>query len=106
MRDAETQLSFHVASRRALPHWAPGSFGLMSGLIALAAVILESASWMVLGVALVIWILSGWAIYFGSRPLQPPIAALGSLLLISAAAAALAVLSGLYLLVLGPSWIL
>ena len=106
MRDAEARLAVHNRSQRALPHWVPGSFGLVSGAIALASVVAGSTSWMILGVALVIWILAGWAIYFGSRPLPPAMAALGSLLLVSAAAAALAVLSGLYLLVLGPSWIL
>lgn len=89
-----------------LPPWALGSLGLAAGAIALAAVLLGSPPAILLGVAAVVWILSGWAIYFRHAPRHPGMVALGSLLLFSAAAAALVVLSGLYLLFLGPSWIL
>ena len=68
--------------RVGLPPWALGAAGLAAGLIAVSLVMTGSSSWMALG------------------------AALGFLLLLSAATAALAVLSGLYLLFLGPSWIL
>jgi len=89
-----------------LPVWAPGAAGLAAGLIALALVMAGSSSWMALGAALVVWTLCGWAIYFRPPSPVPVVAALGNLLLLSAATAALAVLSGLYLLFLGPSWIL
>jgi len=106
MLEADTPLALLDTRRPPLPQWVLGTLGLVSGVIALTSVVVESASWMKLGAALVIWILSGWAIYFGGRPRQSPMARLGALLLISAAAAALAVLSGVYLRVLGPSWIL
>jgi hypothetical protein len=59
-----------------------------------------------MGIALIVWIMCGWSIYFRPPPAQRLVAVLGTLLLVSAGIAALAVLSGLYLLVLGPSWIL
>jgi len=83
-----------------------GSIGLAAGLIAMALVILGASSWMLLGIALVVWILAGWALFFLPKPRQPVVAALGSFLLLSAAAAAVAVLLGLYLVMLGPSWVL
>jgi hypothetical protein len=75
-------------------------------MLALTVVVLGSSSWMILGTLLAVWIACGWAIYFRPRPRQPLIAALGSVLLWSAALVALAVLTGVYLLALGPSWIL
>lgn len=83
-----------------------GAIALVDGIFALTVVALGSSSWILLGIAVVVWILCGWAIYFRPRPRQPLIAALGSVLLWSAALVALAVLSGVYLLALGPSWIL
>jgi ABC-type sulfate transport system permease component len=61
---------------------------------------------MLLGTALVVWILSGWAIFFQTAPRRPVISALGTIMFASALAAAVAVLAGLYLAALGPSWIL
>lgn len=83
-----------------------GAVGLGTGVLALLVVVLGASSWMLLGTALLLWILSGWALYFLPKPHQPVVAALGSFLLFSAALAATAVLLGLYLVVLGPSWIL
>ncbi|HEU4747018.1 MAG TPA: hypothetical protein VFS56_00855 [Gemmatimonadaceae bacterium] len=104
MPEAANTLSVHEDSREGLPQWAPGLLGLAAGLVALIAVVMGSQSWMLLGSAVVVWTLSGWAIYVGPRPRQREMAILGSLLLLSAAAAALVVLSGLYLRILGPSW--
>jgi hypothetical protein len=61
---------------------------------------------MVMAIALILWIVCGWSIYFRSARPESAVARLGAVLLASAGIAALAVLSGLYLLVLGPSWIL
>ncbi|MEO7823183.1 MAG: hypothetical protein ABIS15_06215 [Gemmatimonadaceae bacterium] len=83
-----------------------GAVALLDGIFALTVVVLGSPSWILLGSLLVVWIVCGWAIYFRPRPRQPLIAALGSVLLWSAALVALAVLTGVYLLALGPSWIL
>jgi hypothetical protein len=85
---------------------ALGFIGLAAGSIALAGVILGASSWMLLGTALVLWILAGWALFFLPKPRQPIVAALGSFLLLSAAVTALAVLAKLYLVALGPSWVL
>lgn len=83
-----------------------GIIALVDGIFALALVVSGSSSWILLGTLLVVWIVCGWAIYFRPRPRQPLIAALGSVMLWSAALAALTVLAGVYLLALGPSWIL
>lgn len=91
----------HTFSPRAL-----GTIGFVSGLIALGAVILGVPSWMLLGTTLVVWILSGWALFFQARPSIPLVSALGAFLVASALATAIAVLLGLFLLALGPSWIL
>jgi hypothetical protein len=98
-------------SRRAQPVWAvssraAGVVALADGVITLAAVAFGRSSWILMGIALVVWIMCGWSIYFQPRPTHPAVALLGTALLISAGIAALVVLSGLYLLVLGPSWIL
>lgn len=103
---AETRFGVSAAPARTLSPRALGAIGLGDGLIALTIVALGSSSWMLLGAALVVWVLCGWAIFFRPRSRQPLINALGSILLLTAAVAALAVLSGLYLLALGPSWIL
>jgi hypothetical protein len=102
----ETPISVLGDQLRSLSPRSLGAIGLVSGLIGLAAVVLGFPSWMLLGTALVVWILSGWALFFRPGPDQPLVAAFGSFLVLSAAAAALAVLVGLYLLALGPSWIL
>ena len=106
MRAAEAYVS-----SRAQPVWAlsprtAGVIALIDGVIALTAVAFGRASWMLMGIALIVWIMCGWSIYFPPPPSQRAVAVLGAVLLVSAAIAALAVLSGLYLLVLGPSWIL
>ena len=82
------------------------TIALVAGLVALTTVIAGSSSWILLGAALSVWSFCGWAIYFRPQPRQRAAAVLGSVLLVSAITAALAVLSGLYLLALGPSWIL
>lgn len=96
---------------RAQPVWAlsprrAGVIALVDGAVALTAVALGRASWILMGIALIVWIMCGWSIYFRPEPRPHVVAALGTVLLVSAGIAALAVLSGLYLLVLGPSWIL
>jgi hypothetical protein len=91
---------------RSLSPRALGAAGLLSGFIALAAVVLGFPSWMLLGTTLVVWVLSGWALFFQPDPRAPLVSALGAFLVLSAVAMALAVLGGLYLRALGPSWIL
>jgi hypothetical protein len=85
---------------------ALGAAGLASGVIALGAVILGFSSWMLLGTTLVVWVLCGWALFFQPNPRPWLVSALGAFLVLSAAVTALAVLAGLYLRALGPSWIL
>jgi hypothetical protein len=53
-----------------------------------------------------VWIVCGWSVYFRFAPSDSVVARLGVVLLASAGLIAIAVLSGLYLLALGPSWIL
>ena len=90
----------------ALSSPAAGVIALVDGAVALAAVATGRASWILMGIAVIVWIMCGWSIYFRPAPRQPALAVLGTVLLVSAGIAALTVLSGLYLLVLGPSWIL
>jgi hypothetical protein len=106
MRAAEA-----YAPSRAQPVWAlsprtAGVIALVDGIITLIAVALGSDSWILMGIALIVWIMCGWSIYFRPQPAQRVVAMLGTLLLVSAGIAALAVLFRLYLLLLGPSWIL
>jgi hypothetical protein len=89
--------------RRLSPN-ALGGIGLASGLAALAAVVLGFPSGLLLGTALVIWILSGWALFFQPNPPLALESKLGAVVILSAAVAAFTVLMGLYLLALGPSW--
>ncbi len=103
---AKTPFPVSTEPPRGLSPRALGVIGLGSGLTALTIVVMGSSSWILLGTALVVWILCGWAIFFRPRPRHALVEALGLVLLLSAAVAALAVLSGVYLLALGPSWIL
>lgn len=105
MKAAETQFSL-TTHRAGLSQQALGRIALAAGVIALIAAATDKASWILLGAALAIWSVCGWAIYFRPRPRHPVAATLGSVLLISGVIAALAALSGIYLLALGPSWIL
>jgi hypothetical protein len=96
---------------RAQPVWAlsskaAGVIALIDGLLTLGVVAVGRASWMLMATALIVWIVCGWSIYFRYAPRDSLVAKLGVVLLASASIAAIAVLSGLYLLVLGPSWIL
>lgn len=106
MQAAEAYLPSRPQPVWSLPSRAAGVIALLDGVIVLAVVALGSPSWIFMGIGLFVWIICGWSIYFRPRPGQPLIAALGTVLLVSAGIAALTVLSGLYLLVLGPSWIL
>lgn len=101
----ETPSSVLGGQLRTVSPRALGATGLGAGLIALATVVLGSTSWMLLGTAHVAWILSGWALFVGPNPRRPVVAALGSFLLLSATVAAFAVLVGVYLAALGPSWV-
>jgi hypothetical protein len=96
---------------RAQPVWAlssksAGVVALADGALTLGIVVVGRASWMLLAIALTVWIICGWSIYFRSAPRESGVARLGVVLLVTAGIAALAVLSEVYLLVLGPSWIL
>jgi len=106
MRAAEAYVSSRAQPVWGLSPHAAGIIALVDGIITLALVAFGRASWILMGIALIVWILCGWSIYFRPQPGQRVVAALGTVLLVSAGIAALAVLSGLYLLVLGPSWIL
>ena len=106
MRSAEAYVPSRPQPVWALSPRAAGVIALVDGLVALGAVAVGRASWIVMGLALIVWTLCGWSIYFRPQPSQRAVAVLGTVLLVSAGIAALAVLSGLYLLVLGPSWIL
>ena len=105
MKEAEIEVPLVVSPARLSPTTL-GTTALAAGLVALTAVLAGASSWMILGAALAVWSVCGWAIYF--RPHTPDriTAVLGAVLLLSAATATLVVLSGLYLLALGPSWIL
>jgi hypothetical protein len=102
---AETQVR-STPSRAGLSPQSLGAIALAAGVAALTAAIAGSASWILLAAALAVWSICGWALYFRSRPSRQVVATLGTVLLLSAAIAALVALSGLYLLALGPSWIL
>lgn len=82
------------------------TIALAAGVVAFTAVVAGSSSWILLGAALSVWSACGWAMYFRPRPRHPVAAVLGYVLLASTLSAAFAVLSALYLLALGPSWIL
>ena len=102
---AETQVRL-TDSRGGLSPQSLGAISFAAGVVALAAAVAGSASWILLGAALAVWSICGWAMFFRARPNQRTVAILGSVLLLSAAIAALVAISGLYLLALGPSWIL
>ena len=105
MRAAETQWTLSDF-RPGLSPRALGITALIAGVVAFGAVAIGSSSWILLGAALTVWSLCGWAIYFRPNPGTRLRAALGTVMFLSAAVAALLTLSGLYLLALGPSWIL
>jgi len=80
--------------------------GIGSGLVALAAVLLGAGSWILLGSMFVIWCYAGWAIFFGERArIAPAMLAAEYVLVASGLIVALGVLTGLYLIALGPSWV-
>ena len=105
MQRAEVLLS-HAEPVWPLSSKSAGVLALADGALTLGIVVVGRASWILMAIALTVWIVCGWSIYFRSAPRESAVARLGVVLLASAAIAALAVLSGLYLLVLGPSWIL
>jgi hypothetical protein len=106
MRAAEVYVPSRAEPAWALSPQAAGVIALIDGIVTLAAVAFGADSWILMGIAVIVWIMCGWSIYFRPQPSQRVVALLGTLLLVSAGIAALTVLSGLYLLVLGPSWIL
>ena len=92
-------------------HWAPsprflGGVSLASGGVALALVLSGFGSAILLGATMIPWILCGRAIHLDPERTSARDRLLAGALMWSAAAAALAVVAKLYLLALGPSWIL
>lgn len=92
--------------RTRISPWALGAAGLGSGLFALVAVRLGVGSWMVLGSAFVIWCLSGWRFYFADSPSQRNVRILGYIFLSTGLLVGAAILAKIYLVALGPPWIL
>jgi len=89
--------------------YSPGSLaavGLGSGALALGAALIGIRSWIVPGAAFVLWIFSGCALFFRTKPTSRLVSISALFLLLSGTLVALAVLVGLYLLALGPSWVL
>ncbi len=77
-----------------------------SGAIALAAALLGVRSWIVPAAAFALWLFSGCALFFRARPTSRLVSIAALFLLMSGIVVALAVIVGLYLLALGPSWVL
>lgn len=90
-----------VPSKRAV-----GITSIVSGLTALIATLTGRASWILLGACYVAWCYSGWGLYFAGRSFSGRLRMLEYVLVATGVAAALAVASALYLLALGPSWLL
>jgi hypothetical protein len=88
-------------SRRAL-----GAVGLGSGLIGLVAVRLGVGSWMVLGTAFVAWSFSGWQLFFADSGNHRAMRILGKIFLSTGLLVAAAILLKIYLMALGPAWVL
>jgi hypothetical protein len=86
-------------SRRVL-----GALGLVSGIVGLIAVRLGRGSWVVPGIAFVIWCLSGWRLFFADARNNKTIRILGYVFLATGLLAAAAIMMKLYLLALGPAW--
>lgn len=88
---------------------SPGFLGALSlgtGAAALAVVLSNFGSSIVLGALMVPWILCGRGLFVDPGNTSRANQLIGNVLFWSAAATALVVLSELYMLALGPSWIL
>jgi hypothetical protein len=85
---------------------ALGAMGLGSGLIGLLAVGLGIGSWMVLGAAFVVWCVSGWRLFFANSGDDRRVRLLGYVFLSTALLVGAAIVLKLYLVALGPAWIL
>jgi|1185.fasta_scaffold220286_1 hypothetical protein len=81
-----------------------GAIGLVSGVVALVAARLGRGSWVVPGIAFVVWCLSGWQLFFADARNNRAIRILGYLFLATGLLVAAAVMVKLYLLALGPAW--
>jgi hypothetical protein len=81
-----------------------GAMGFVSGLVGFAAVRLGRGSWLVPGIAFVVWCVSGWQLFFADARNNRTIRILGYVFLSTGLLAAGAVLLKLYLIALGPAW--
>jgi hypothetical protein len=78
--------------------------GLGSGALAFGAALIGIRSWIVPGAAFVLWLFSGCGLFFRTKPTSRLVSISVFFLVLSGTLVALAVLVGLYLLALGPSW--
>jgi hypothetical protein len=83
---------------------ALGAMGLVSGMVGFAAVRMGRGSWVVPGIAFVVWCLSGWRLFFADARGSKTIRILGYVFLAAGLLAAAAVMMKLYLVALGPAW--
>jgi hypothetical protein len=74
--------------------------------VGLTAVRLGVGSWIVLGLAFVVWCLSGWRLFFAGSQDNRAVRVLGYIFLSTGLLVAAAIVVKLYLVVLGPPWIL
>jgi hypothetical protein len=88
-------------SRRAL-----GAVGLGSGLLGLVAVEVGAGSWIVLGTAFVAWSFAGWQLFFADSRNHQTVRILGKIFLSTGLLVAAAILLKIYLIALGPAWVL
>lgn len=85
---------------------ALGVVGLGSGLSGLVAVWVGMGSWMVLGAAFVIWCFSGWRLFFADSSNERVVRVLGYVFLSTGLLVVAGIVLKLYLVALGPPWIL
>jgi hypothetical protein len=79
---------------------------LVSGLTALVATLTGTASWTLFGVCYVAWCYSGWVLYFAGRASSGKLRMLELLMAATGLIAAFGIAAHVYLLALGPAWIL
>src|SRR2546423_12080437 len=95
--------ALEVEARRFSPR-SLGMVGLGSGTIALAATLLGVRSWILPASGFAIWLFSGCALFFRTRPASRLVSLSALFLVLSASAVALAVLVALYVPPPGPAW--
>ena len=94
-----------ASTARKLPDVELGSIAAASGLIALAAVTLGRASWMLLAACYVVWCFAGWGILFRSTAPRSLLWRVLELTLVGSASAAFVALgTGVFFWTLGSHW--